>query len=1198
MDTVSQLVIAALFSLHQYLPADKLGVKYFETTLDPVTLSSNANGLTIVASAHQTCRALFQSGGAELDMNEEQILGFAHTLINDKEGRLVDAGSSPAAAKETLRRVCQPDFDPQSFTKDELRQIEEFVQQKVAILKESDLESTGSYQYFGRVNLYDRNGKDMGPLFSLTEHWIAYPEISPFTVNALVSAEDEHFFKHEGVHLDSLVRMVYKMQTTDESKATGGSTLTMQLLKNLYFNDWKADAGSVFEQQRHLKTMLRKVREWYWAKPYELHHEKLGPGSGKRFVLENYLNLMDFGPGVRGIDQAAAVFFKKEPRDLTLAESAFVASLFKAPNRYARPSNYDKYTLPRRKYVLDQMRKVTFAEHGIKPITQKDADTAQASELPQWEGNIPSTANDTLSNLYIRTFAKDFLHNNVQIPEGKRALESEFVTTIDADLQKVVFDVVREKVDAYDSKRTSLNLVGPARDDRSQVALPKAEDIPADADEALLTLKDKLDELQIHVQLSVYLGETFSTEDKKQVLRSYYNLKGRNGELPANIISEVQSSYSSQSRFVGQLLVSEVSSTRCQGLDAAVVFKSVDDVMAKTTPTTEIATEQAPIIETVQTENVVVPFELEEKTPPSEFPPIPTFKPDNWEEIVAAARAYALEHMFSELPIQIRPSYKIPFLPTEPVSCARLLSANEIERLGLGTLFSQTEDTVSKHLVKTALARMSSLSPREGMYPAIIDGRSNDMPLVVAPELDLEDPSIEYSHWVRPIALAAKDAKHISKKLNKDYRTGNIFWISQEGDKFELGSPKLQAAIVAMNSETGEVLANFGGYNPTTSKFFDRSRLAKRQAGSTLKPWLYYLALNKGLQPYDMIRNNGVVFKMKGQKDYSPDNFSKGGGSDYVMLETAFINSQNKPALGLLTDERFGFDQEQNLREFLGLLTDVEIYQKDTVQFVASTALGAQELRIIDLVSSFTFFANGQKIAKPQFFTSLVNGHGEKLYNEKNTSISVPYQENTVPLFQMQTLLMKVANNGTAAKLRGLPEAMGLDNCNGRELGITQNCFGGKTGTSNDSKDNWFIGFSRNFVIGVWVGYDYPASTNATGGELALPIFMDIVKNGKDHLPAIEPIISSAPAGMKLIHVGKDQSCQTDAGAGTPIFVRSDAAELPRCRVCFCQSRVYAGNDLDYTLMVDGFSYQDFATTDDGSNDAASCQATKAQVCQ
>jgi penicillin-binding protein 1A len=171
--------------------------------------------------------------------------------------------------------------------------------------------------------------------------------------------------------------------------------------------------------------------------------------------------------------------------------------------------------------------------------------------------------------------------------------------------------------------------------------------------------------------------------------------------------------------------------------------------------------------------------------------------------------------------------------------------------------------------------------------------------------------------------------------------------------------------------------------------------------------------------------------------------------------------------------------------------------------------LGAQELTVEKLASSFSFFANGQQIMKPIYFKSFKNGRGEDI-SPPNLfeSTNVPHSENRQAVFDIQRLLVQTANIGTATSLRDFPaSSLGLNFCDGSSMGIPgQICFGGKTGTSSNSHDNWFIGFSRNFVIAVWVGYDSPASTGSTGGALALPIFMDIVKEGLPLLPPVEPI--------------------------------------------------------------------------------------------
>jgi membrane peptidoglycan carboxypeptidase len=1208
MDIVSQLVIASLFALHQYVPSDQMEAKYFETVVDPVTLQGDHNGLTILAAAHETCRHFFKTGEAELDFNEQELVGFAFSLIDQQSDNLKEVDSSTSAAKEVVRRVCQPQFDPQSFSREESRAMEVFIKEKIAILKPTDLDSTGSFHYFGHTSLYDRNGKLMGPLFTLSESWIPYSEISPSVTQALISAEDDHFLVHDGVYLGSLIRMAYNMKSSPDSNITGGSTITMQLLKNLYFNEWPEPSDSIFQKKAKLKTMLRKVREWYWAKVYEKYHEKLGPGSGKRFVLENYLNLMDFGPGVRGIDQAAHTFFNKTPLELNVADSAFIASLFKAPSRYSRPSNYEKYTVPRRKYVLEQMSGINAQANGLEPITRAERETALATALPVWEPVEDPESAPTATDSYIRTYAKDFLNNELTLPEGKRSIESELVTTIDSDLQQVVYDAVRTKIDSYDKGRQTVARVIAARDDRSRVAIASEDDISADDASALADFQDRLDELQINTRVAVYLGDT---GDKSGSLKSFRILdkKGDITDLPAATQTDMQKAFSAQARYVGQILVAEIDPNRCPGLEVNNQFKSLQWILSRyqtqaVAPNTDELSANLETPSSAATEPLPEPLTETDLSATEEFPvpfrmnddgtinvPLPRKRPDNADEIIAQAKKMAEQNRFLNFSIERRPPVEIPYAPIEPARCAHILNSSEMRTLSLWDTFSKTEDSVSKNMSKAFLQRMQLLAPRENLFPALYDGRnsSSGRKLVVAPSAKVEDENADYSQYVRAIDLSKSyggenHANYFDRNTkNSNFRVGQVFWVSNDDNSnvFHLAPPKLQSAVVVMDTESGEVLANFGGYLPKTSKYFDRSRLSRRQPGSTLKPWLYYLAMNKGFEPYSMLKSAGVEFEIDRNSTYRPVNFDGGVGGSEVMLETAFIKSQNTAAVSLLVDPRFGPDRFENLHEFIDLLTDVGIYDKAEVDYrVPSTVLGTQEASILDMVSALTFFGNGQHIVKPVFFKSLISGQGEKLYLGQTSTLNVPYSDNRAALFQMQNLLIKVANSGgTAGALADFPTGtLGLSQCSGSNIGLNgQICFGGKTGTSSDFRDNWFMGISKKFVIGVWVGYDFPESTHSTGGALALPIFMEIVKNGQAHLPPIVPIIDSVPAGLHRLNVGNNQ-CLSTNGGGSTVYSKSDGSSMSQCMTCQCQM----GSFGEYYLYVNNNGYPEQTFGADG----------------
>jgi membrane peptidoglycan carboxypeptidase len=1034
MDLLSQIIIVALFSLHQYIPADKMDAKYFNSTVEPSTLEFQTDSFVVISAAHQTCRFFFKEAQRELDFSEPELINFFYSIIDQHKDSISKAKSSSDNVKETLRKVCQEEFNVRSFTSNELKSIESLIKTEVAVLKKTDLESLGQIGFFGKTNLYDRHGTSLGSLFPLTENWLSYSEISPNVSKALIAAEDQGFLKHEGVDLSSMIRMAYQMKSSDAETLSGGSTLTMQLLKNFYFSQLESKTGNEAFQNSRYRTLLRKIREWFWAKPFEEFHAKNQPGRQKKFILENYLNLMDFGPGIRGIDQAAKVFFKKNAIDLDVAEAAFVATLFKAPNRYAVPSNYEKYTQKRRTYVLDQMKSLQWEESLLEPISSEEFTTASQKALPQWSRSNDKKEN-TDTTLYLEGLAKEFILNQVKASSETRAIESELVSTIDLELQTIVQTVVKKRIDSYDQKRFTPDRINPARDDRSRIA----EIIDVDvSDRALIKIEEALEALKQQnkeADLIIYLGKDLNDESNKNK-NKYYIYQENKIVTTVDFLNKYENSILPKNKSAGDIVAFWTNPPGC----ISESQKFIDDLLNSSDDDTQ-------------------------KLPP--------------EKLVDTLS-----------------------------SCLKLLE-NE-------PLITEINKTLKYEIIISLLERMNTNSPRSNIQAAYLEIIAGQERLLTLGEA--EDDTTQKPLFITELSTNFLNQNHQdllrNKVANGEFKDGHVFWVAPNGENssvFHLETPKLQASAVVIDSNNGEVLAQFGGYDPASSRFFDRSRVAKRPPGSTLKPWLYYMALNKGFDLNSAIQNEGVTFRINNNSVYRPENFSRGSGSAQVDLTTAFINSWNKAAVGLLTDSRFGPNTPlENLDEFINLLVDVRLYDEKAVKRnVPSTVLGSQELSLLDLTASYTFFANGQGAVKPAFFRSLKNGLGENIYTLLPEIFYVPLSENIDAVKKMQFLMIDVANRGTAKALLNFPyQTLGLVNCDGRHMGINgQICFGGKTGTSNDLKDNWYVGISRNFVIGVWVGYDYPESTGATGGELALPIYMDIVQQGKEELPPIEPIL-------------------------------------------------------------------------------------------
>lgn len=1010
MDIISKLIILTFFSLHQYVPETKMQQKYFNTTVDPVSLNLlSSDGVITLSAANQTCRALFADMQRELDMSKTEVLSFLFHIVDEHSDDLLEENSNADLVKSTIAKICADDFTSRSFTSQETEDLQSFIKKELLILSTRDIESLGNLRYFGKTSLYDRHGQFIDYLFSQTENWLAYPQISPNVAKALIAAEDSSFWLHDGVDMTSMVRMAVQMKSTsDESQLSGGSTLTMQLLKNFYFLDKESAGGDTLFTNSSLKSLLRKIREWFWAKPYEMYWEAKNPGTGKKVVLENYLNMMDYGPGIRGIDQAAKTFFQKEAIAINIPEAAFIASLFKRPNRYSLPSNYDSYTKGRRLYVLEQMNKLSWESSLLEPISQDELLQAQATPLPQWEqkSNQRPAAD---SSIYLELMARNYVSEISANPAGAQVIQPELVTTVDMNLQEIVKKNIVSRLDSYDRDRTTESRIEAARNDRSRFAQIDATDVTSELSERLTEARNLLNAEGRNVDFVISLASQNTTQfyflPNNSVIRTTQEVFNVN-DLSAKKFS------------LGEVIAIWTNPQECQ---------SILDIFSPPTGDTQSS---------------------------------------------------------SQTPLEI----------------LRLMSP--CFKAFDTTVFPKIRTSqVKSLLIQSALQKMLENSPRGYMLPAFIsnDGANTNV-LVIAEQ------------GVAEIRLTQEHQRILNSKMQrKEILPEQIVWVSQaeNSQSFTLQSPKLQAAAVVMNSNTGEVLAQFGGYNPQTSRFFDRSNISRRPVGSTLKPWIYYLALTKGFRPDTLIQNSGVNFRIDDSSNYEPENFDGTVGSSRVTIEQALTQSINKPAVGLLTNSGFGPDRFENLREFVDFLVEIDLYNSSSVQYQPSIVLGAQELTVAKLASSFSFFSNGQKIVKPVYFKSFKNGRGEDI-NPPNlfASTTVPYAEDRQVVFDIQRLLVQVANIGTAKLLRDFPvNTLGLNICDGTAMGISgQICFGGKTGTSSNSHDNWFIGFSRNFVIAVWVGYDSPASTGSTGGALALPIFMDIVKEGLPLLPPVEPI--------------------------------------------------------------------------------------------
>ncbi|MCC6347767.1 MAG: penicillin-binding protein, partial [Nitrospirales bacterium] len=279
--------------------------------------------------------------------------------------------------------------------------------------------------------------------------------------------------------------------------------------------------------------------------------------------------------------------------------------------------------------------------------------------------------------------------------------------------------------------------------------------------------------------------------------------------------------------------------------------------------------------------------------------------------------------------------------------------------------------------------------------------------------------------------------------------------------------PGVQAALVALDPRTGHIKAMVGG-NDFWETQFNRATLALRQPGSAFKPFVYMTALEKGMSTEDLILDEPVSFPgARAGLTWSPRNYD-GEYRGAVTLKRALALSLNTATVRLA--HTVGIDNIITLARKCGI--------KSTLHPYLPLALGASDVTLLELTSSYGVFSSGRRM-EPVSYERVLTREGislEEVYPSSEEVLSPETVE------KMRELLGAVVETGTAIKAQEL----------GRPVY-------GKTGTTNDFSDAWFIGFDDRLVVGVWVGRDNhkPIGPKEAGARAALPIWIEFMKQEK-----------------------------------------------------------------------------------------------------
>ncbi len=365
--------------------------------------------------------------------------------------------------------------------------------------------------------------------------------------------------------------------------------------------------------------------------------------------------------------------------------------------------------------------------------------------------------------------------------------------------------------------------------------------------------------------------------------------------------------------------------------------------------------------------------------------------------------------------------------------------------------------------------------------------KSIDWSLAIVKKINKFSAEIETEDKIQGV-IEYKDISWTKKEFKNLFQLGDIIYVKKISDnKFSLQQlPKINGGIVVMDPYTGRILALSGGFSFKKSEF-NRATQANRQPGSAFKPFVYALALENNYTPTSLVLDAPIVLDQGDDlKMWKPENYGKKfyGPS---TLRTGLEKSRNLMTVRIA--------QNLGVERIINFSKDLKIYENP--EELLSISLGSAETTLINLTSAYSAFVNGGKLVEPILIDRIQDSEGNTIYNNNLRQCidcdQISYLSNDYPkiqnnykqifspetAYQMTSILEGAVQRGTGKKLRDL------------NLNIA-----GKTGTTNKNTDTWFIGFTSNLLVGVYVGSDDPSPLGKyeTGSKTALPIFKDFIK--------------------------------------------------------------------------------------------------------
>lgn len=460
-----------------------------------------------------------------------------------------------------------------------------------------------------------------------------------------------------------------------------------------------------------------------------------------------------------------------------------------------------------------------------------------------------------------------------------------------------------------------------------------------------------------------------------------------------------------------------------------------------------------------------------------------------------------------------------------------------------------------RHGWRGPVARLKSLSDWQGELSAIAPPPAKPESWAMAVVLSVRDKtaeigfagaktaalSLESTRWARKAGVSEVSA------LKQVLEPGDVILVEEVRDEDDSSEkkdaakdrktaasshyvlrqiPQIQGAVVALDPHTGRVLALQGGWRYGNGDEFNRATQAWRQPGSAFKPFIYLAALDKGFTPSTLVLDAPFVAEQRPGVQWAPTNYTHEFYGP-TPLRVGLEKSRNLMTVRLA--DHVGMDTVVDYAKRFGVVRDMKPY--------LANALGATETTLLRLTAAYAQFVNGGKKVTPTFIDRIQDRRGNTVFRHdarpcENCGGLVDWVMQPVPVvpdtreqiadsrtaYQMVSMLEGVVQRGTAARLKVLDRPLA-----------------GKTGTTNESKDTWFIGFSPDLVVGVFVGFDDPRSLGKkeTGASVAVPVFEDFVREALDGVPAMP---FRVPPGLRQVMVNPDTGVRAWPGEKNAIW--------------------------------------------------------------